>query len=76
MSPLQIEELAGVMFAHFPDCGIEADADSQMLRVLPTGKSEEACWSIPMSLPVEDVSRECVIYMSGFYAGKNALELR
>lgn len=70
MTSLQLEELAGVMYAHFPNCGLEADADGALLRVLPTGNRDDGSWSIPMNLPVRDVQRECVTFLSGYHSGR------
>lgn len=70
MTALELEELAGSMFAHYPDCGLEGDADARVLRVLPTGKREDGSWMIPMNLPVADVQRECTIYLAGYHSGR------
>lgn len=75
MTELDLEMLAGVMYAHFPNCGIESDADGAVLRVLPTGKREDGSWSISMSLPVAEVRRECTIFLAGYHAAKANLPI-
>lgn len=69
MTMLDFERLGGVLFAHFPGCGLSLDHRAGLLRLWPGGQRDAGEWTIPLCTPFADVQRECVVYLVGHARG-------